>query len=92
MEIGDAIKSIRKSKKIGQSDLAKSCDLSVNAISNIETNKTFPHKDTIKRICTALGVSTAFLLVSTLETKEIKNESDRKVFEILQSQLKKELK
>jgi transcriptional regulator with XRE-family HTH domain len=55
MEIGTAIKTLRKKKGYSQEYLANKCGLSVNTISLIETNLTFPKESTIKNICRTLG-------------------------------------
>ena len=38
MNIGTAIKTLRKQKGWGQSELAEKCNISVNALSQIERN------------------------------------------------------
>ena len=50
MEIGTAIKHLRKNKGLTQKVLAEMCDVSANAMNQIENNTSFPHKNTIDKI------------------------------------------
>lgn len=70
MDLGKAIKEIRKKKGVNQKELSEMCDISVNAISNIELNKVSPRTDTFEKICKSLGVSVAYVTVSSLEEKD----------------------
>jgi len=87
MEIGSAIREIRKSKGIKQNYLAKSCGMSVNAMSQIEKNKSFPHKKSIDKICKALGIPVACLLFFSIESSDMPKEK-RIVFEALSDAIK----
>jgi transcriptional regulator with XRE-family HTH domain len=71
MKIGTAIKSIRKEKGISQKELAEKCELSVNALSQIETNSSFPHKNTIVNIATALEVPVSYLLYFSITEADV---------------------
>lgn len=82
MEIGQAIKKLRKEKGFGQKDLADKCDISVNSLSQIEIGNTFPKQDNLKKVCDALGVPVAYLLLSTLDDEEFP-EGKRVVLEVL---------
>ncbi len=88
MEIGTAIREIRKSKSITQKELAVKCNLSNNSITQIELNNTFPKKDTIKKICKALKIPTAFLLFYSLTEKDIPK-NKREIYRILTPLIKK---
>jgi XRE family transcriptional regulator, regulator of sulfur utilization len=76
MEIGTAIKALRKEKGMGQKELADKCDISVNALSQIETNASFPQKETIRKICAAFGIPTAYLLLFSMNDVDVSD--DRK--------------
>lgn len=54
MDIGNAVKVIRKKKNITQKELASLCEISTNAICSIENGVTFPSKNSITKICKAL--------------------------------------
>ena len=54
-QIGLNIKSIRKKVKITQEILAERCNLSVEAISNIERGINYPHFETLVQIANILG-------------------------------------
>ena len=47
MDLGNAIKVLRKKKNISQRELAEMCNISANAMCNIESGKSFPGKETI---------------------------------------------
>jgi transcriptional regulator with XRE-family HTH domain len=87
MNIGTAIKILRKAKKIGQKELSESCGLSVNALSQIETNAAFPHKNNINKICEALGVPMSYLLLFSISDEDIP-EDKKLVFNSLNSTIK----
>lgn len=71
MEVGSAIKMLRKRKGYSQKDLAHECGLSVNALSLIENNSTFPKKATIKKVCEVLDIPTAYLLFFSISDEDV---------------------
>lgn len=87
MDIGSAIKTLRKQKGLGQKDLAEACDISVNAMSQIETNSSFPHKNTINKICKALEIPVSYLLFFSITDEDVPEEK-RLVFKSLNSAIK----
>jgi len=87
MNIGTAIKSVRKEKGFGQKELADKCGLSVNALSQIETNTSFPHKNTIESIASALEVPVSYLLFFSISETDVPA-NKRDVFNTLNSALK----
>ena len=87
MNIGTAIKSLRKEKRLGQKDLAEKCKLSVNALSQIETNSSFPHKATIEKISEALGVPVSYLLFFSITEDDVPADK-RTSFKALNSAIK----
>ena len=62
MDLGNAIKAIRKEKKVSRKELAERSKLSITALYNIENNLSFPSKDTIDRLCASLGIPVSFLM------------------------------
>jgi transcriptional regulator with XRE-family HTH domain len=87
MDIGTAIKILRKEKGLGQKQLAEMCGISVNALSQIEINATFPQKSTIKKICEALQIPVSYLLFFSISDEDIPD--DKKiVFKSLNSAIK----
>jgi len=71
MNLGTAIKILRKERKMSQKDLSIICDISVNALSQIETNVTFPHKNNINKICKALNFPVSYLLFFSISEEDI---------------------
>lgn len=71
MNLGTAVKILRKEKGVSQKELASSCDISVNALSQIELNSSFPQKNTINKICTALGIPVSYLLFFSINEEDV---------------------
>ncbi len=87
MDIGTAIKKLRKEKGLGQKQLAELCGISVNALSQIEINATFPQKNTINKICDALQIPVSYLLFFSISDEDIP-EDKKLVFKSLNSAIK----
>lgn len=87
MDIGSAIKLLRKQKGISQKELAERCGMSVNALCQIELNNTFPQKSTIQKICQVLGVPASYLLFFSISDEDIPADK-RMVFNTLSSAIK----
>lgn len=90
MELGNAIKVLRKKKKVSQKKLAEMCDISANALCNIELGRSFPGKDTINKICEALQIPESYLLLFSLSEEDIPEEK-RILYRTLCEPLKNEL-
>ncbi len=71
MDIGTAIKLLRKEKGIGQKQLAEMCEISVNALSQIEINASFPQKNTIRKICESLDIPISYLLFFSISEDDV---------------------
>lgn len=88
MNLGEAIKRLRKERKIKQKELAKSINISVNALLNIEKNLSFPSQNTLQNICKELNTSIAYLFISTLEQKDFPKDK-QEIYPYLVEPLKK---
>lgn len=87
MNIGTAIRILRKEKGLSQGELAKMCNISINALSQIETNSSFPQKNTIIKICESLSIPVSYLLFFSISDEDIP-EDKRNVFQTLNSVVK----
>lgn len=87
MEIGTAVKALRKQKGMGQKELADLCDISVNALSQIEINASFPQKSTIKKLCDAFNIPMAYLLLFSMSDEDVA-EDKKPTFNFLNEALK----
>lgn len=67
MNIGQAIRNLRTTQDMTQTELARRVGVSVNAVSAWELGKTYPPMGSIRRICQAFGVSEAYLNLSAVE-------------------------
>lgn len=88
MDLGKAIKTIRKRKGIKQKELANLCGISANAMVSIEYNRTFPSKTTIRNICDVLEVPVAYLLLLCLTDEDIP-ENSKYLFNLLYEPMRK---
>lgn len=71
MDLGNAIKSLRKELKISRKELASKSEISITALYNIENNLSFPSKDTIHSLCKSLGVPVSYLMFYSLTEEDI---------------------
>ena len=62
MTSGEKINNLRKSLKISQSELAKLLNVHQTAISQWETERTYPDNDTLLKLADIFNVSTDYLL------------------------------
>lgn len=74
--LGDKIKSLRKSKKINQQQLADSVNLSRSAIGMIEANKNGASSEKLKEIADFFGVTVDYLLSDDDDNQIEKKERD----------------
>ena len=82
MDLGNAIKSLRKELKISRKELASRSNISVTALYNLENNLSFPSKDTINGICAALGIPVSYLMFYSLTEEDVPEER-REFFKVI---------
>lgn len=90
MTTGQAIKALRQAQGLTQAQLAEQCGISANAICSMETDKTYPQKTTIERICLALGVPQSYFLLASIDESDFPEEK-RVLYRALLEPLRKEL-
>ena len=90
MDLGTAIREIRKGKGLSQKELAAKCGLSVNTMCQIEINNTFPQKATIKLICEVLEIPISYLLFFSISDEDLPEES-QSIFKALSSPIRDSL-
>lgn len=88
MNIGNAIRTLRKDKGYNQTLLAEKAKISLNALSQIERGETFPKKETLNNICEALDTKPNYLLFLSIDEDDVK-EDKKEVFKLLYEPLKK---
>ena len=71
MNIGKAIVTIRKARKMTQKELAERCGMSQNAILSLEKSQSYPSMKTLKKIQTALDVPQSYLHLYAIEEQDI---------------------
>lgn len=86
MNVGDAIKNIRKNKGLTQKELAQKCGLSANAMCAIEKNESIPTRESIDKICKVLDIPISYLLFFSVTEDEIPIEK-RTAFKALKAVL-----
>lgn len=87
MDLGNAIKSLRKSLKVSRKRLATNSGISITALYNIENNLSFQSKITIDKICSTLGVPVSFLLFFSITNEDVP-EDKQEIFMYLATPLK----
>src|ERR1700749_3409269 len=87
MKIGSAIKSIRKQLNVPQSELAKICELSQTALSQIENNIKRPHSKTITKICTALEIPESIIFIIAMEDVDVP-ENKKEIYKLIYPSIK----
>lgn len=88
MNLGNAIKELRKHRNLSQKELADKCGVSANSICNIENNISFPAKGTFDKICKALDMPSAYIFLFAISPDDIP-ENKRFIYtEFLEKNLK----
>ena len=90
MNFGQAVRILRRKNSITQAQLAERCGLSQNAVCAIETGKSYPPKATIDKLCNAFGIPQSFMLMASIEEKDIPEEK-RVLYRTLLEPLRNEL-
>ena len=70
MDVGQAIRVLRRERGMTQSQMGASCCMSANALSALETGKSFPPRATVERICKACDVPVAYFLMACIEEED----------------------
>lgn len=71
MLVGNAIKTIRKQKKIQQQELSKICNISQTYLSQIENNKKQPNLNILELIGDKLGIPIPVILFLSLTSDDV---------------------
>ncbi len=87
MNIGSAIKSIRKKLAITQYELAEKCDLSQTSLSQIETGIKRPSQRTISKVCTVLDIPESIIYIVAMQESDVPA-SKRGVYELVYPSIK----
>ncbi len=74
MDIGKAIKELRKVKHITQKELAIRCGITPNALCNIEKGISFPSQSNIQKICDAMCIPPSYLLLFSITEEDVPEE------------------
>jgi transcriptional regulator with XRE-family HTH domain len=71
MNIGLAIKSIRKKLSITQYELAEKCELSQTSLSQIETGVKRPSQRTITKVCAVLDIPESIIYIVAMQDTDV---------------------
>jgi transcriptional regulator with XRE-family HTH domain len=71
MNVGIAVKTIRKKLDFTQSQLADACKISQATLSQIEAGKKRPNDQTLKRICKCLEIPEAIIYIIAMEEGDV---------------------
>jgi transcriptional regulator with XRE-family HTH domain len=87
MNIGSAIKSIRKKLSITQYELAEKCDLSQTSLSQIETGIKRPSQRTISKVCAVLDIPESIIYIVAMQETDVPP-SKKGVYELVYPSIK----
>ncbi len=87
MNIGSAIKSIRRKLSITQYELAEKCTLSQTSLSQIETGVKRPSQRTINKICMVLDIPESILYIVAMQETDVPP-SKKGVYELVYPSIK----
>lgn len=90
MNVGQAIKALRRKRNMTQGELASRVGMSVNAVSSWELGKSFPPNGSIKLVCDALNIPVSYLMLFTVEEKDVPGDK-RAIYNVFFQPLKDEL-
>lgn len=71
MNIGTAIKRIRKQKGLNQLDLSEKAGITQTALSQIESGKKSPNTRTVEKISEALQIPVSLLYLLAIEDNDV---------------------
>lgn len=87
MNIGSAIKSIRRKLSITQYELAEKCELSQTSLSQIETGVKRPSQRTINKVCNVLDIPESILYIVAMQEADVPP-SKKGVYELVYPSIK----
>jgi len=87
MNIGTAIRSIRKKLSITQYELAEKCELSQTSLSQIETGIKRPSQRTITKVCSVLDIPESIIYIVAMQESDVPA-SKRGVYELVYPSIK----
>jgi transcriptional regulator with XRE-family HTH domain len=71
MELGIAIRKIRKHIGLSQGELSQMCAISQTALSQIESGTKYPSERTIKKLCKVLGIPESLIYILGMNDKDV---------------------
>ena len=71
MNVGEAIKNLRKKQGLSQKELAFKCGLSANALCSIEKNSSMPSRESLDKICNALDIPVSYLMFFSVSDEDV---------------------
>ena len=87
MNIGLAIKAIRKKLAITQYELAERCELSQTSLSQIETGVKRPSQRTISKVCTVLDIPESVIYIVAMQEADVPP-SKKSVYDLVYPSIK----
>jgi XRE family transcriptional regulator, regulator of sulfur utilization len=87
MNIGLAIKSIRKKLSITQQELAERCGITQTALSQIETGIKRPSHRTISKICKTLDIPESIVYILAMQEEDVPA-AKKDVYELIYPSMK----
>ncbi|MEI8280118.1 MAG: helix-turn-helix transcriptional regulator [Bacteroidota bacterium] len=82
MNVGIAIKQVRKQLGLTQQELAVKCNISQTSLSQIENGNKRPSAKTTKKICTALDIPESVIYILGMQDTDVP-ESKQNMYKLL---------
>ena len=82
MNVGEAIKNIRKAKDISQKELAERAGISPPSLSQIESGIQRPNPTTMQKLCKELDVPEPLIYILAMDINDVPSEK-RGLYEVL---------
>lgn len=90
MDVAQAIKKLRKERGLTQAQMADLCCMTANGVSVLERGRSFPPSSTVERICSALHIPVAYLLLASIEEEDFPD-NKRMLYRLQLEPLRREL-
>lgn len=87
MNIGLAIETVRKKRRLTQTELSKRVGITQASMHNIESGKKKPHKSTLLKICESLNITEPLLNLLSMSEEDVPDYG-RKQYRLVESKIK----
>lgn len=91
MQLGEALKTIRKQKNLKQKELSDLCSITQTYLSQIENNKRKPNLELVEKFSRCLGIPLPVIMFLSLTENDV-DEHKRPMFNLMTPSIQKYIK